>query len=139
MRILFDFDGTLVDSMPSYIAAMLRILDENNMENVVLYDEDKKPIIATSPNTIVVNNQLSESYSNKSLCGAGVTYKFCQVLDNILGIDLAKNYKPEYVIPSDKKKLVAFYSYISFHHESSPLRCLSHHAMMVLCHLMRFW
>ena len=28
---LFDFDGTLVDSMPSYISAMLRILDENNI------------------------------------------------------------------------------------------------------------
>ncbi len=28
---LFDFDGTLVDSMPTYIAAMLRILDENGV------------------------------------------------------------------------------------------------------------
>lgn len=28
---LFDFDGTLVDSMPTYVAAMLRILDENNI------------------------------------------------------------------------------------------------------------
>ena len=46
----------------------------------------------TPSNTIVVNNQLSENYSNKSLCGAGVTYKFCQVLDNLLGIDLAKNF-----------------------------------------------
>ena len=33
---LFDFDGTLVDSMPSYISAMLRILDENNVK----YGED---------------------------------------------------------------------------------------------------
>ena len=29
---LFDFDGTLVDSMPSFISTMLRILDENNIE-----------------------------------------------------------------------------------------------------------
>lgn len=29
---LFDFDGTLVDSMPSYAAAMLRILDEGNIK-----------------------------------------------------------------------------------------------------------
>lgn len=29
---LFDFDGTLVDSMPTYVSVMLRILDENNME-----------------------------------------------------------------------------------------------------------
>lgn len=28
---LFDFDGTLVDSMPTYISAMLRILDENQV------------------------------------------------------------------------------------------------------------
>ena len=35
---LFDFDGTLVDSMPYYAATMLRILDENNIkypENVI--------------------------------------------------------------------------------------------------------
>ena len=29
---LFDFDGTLVDSMPTYISAMLRILDENHIQ-----------------------------------------------------------------------------------------------------------
>lgn len=29
---LFDFDGTLVDSMPDYGAMMLRILDENGVE-----------------------------------------------------------------------------------------------------------
>lgn len=28
---LFDFDGTLVDSMPTYVTAMLRILDENRI------------------------------------------------------------------------------------------------------------
>ena len=28
---LFDFDGTLVDSMPTFISAMLRILDENQI------------------------------------------------------------------------------------------------------------
>ena len=29
---LFDFDGTLVDSMPVFVSVMLRILDENNIE-----------------------------------------------------------------------------------------------------------
>lgn len=29
---LFDFDGTLVDSMPSYVSVMLRILDECGVE-----------------------------------------------------------------------------------------------------------
>lgn len=33
---LFDFDGTLVDSMPTYVSAMLKILEENNIS----YDGD---------------------------------------------------------------------------------------------------
>ena len=33
---LFDFDGTLVDSMPYYAKAMLQILDENGIS----YPED---------------------------------------------------------------------------------------------------
>jgi len=33
---LFDFDGTLVDSMPTYVSVMLRILDENKIP----YDDD---------------------------------------------------------------------------------------------------
>ena len=28
---LFDFDGTLVDSMPTFVSAMLRVLDENGI------------------------------------------------------------------------------------------------------------
>lgn len=38
---LFDFDGTLVDSMPSYVSVMLRILDENNIK----YESDIVKII----------------------------------------------------------------------------------------------
>jgi len=38
---LFDFDGTLVDSMPTYVSAMLRILDENNIR----YGDDIVKII----------------------------------------------------------------------------------------------
>lgn len=38
---LFDFDGTLVDSMPSYVGVMLRILDENNVK----YESDIVKII----------------------------------------------------------------------------------------------
>lgn len=38
---LFDFDGTLVDSMPDYVAAMLRILDENGIS----YESDIVKVI----------------------------------------------------------------------------------------------
>jgi len=38
---LFDFDGTLVDSMPTFIGLMLRILDENGIK----YEKDIVKII----------------------------------------------------------------------------------------------
>ena len=38
---LFDFDGTLVDSMPTFVSVMLRILDENDIK----YSEDIVKII----------------------------------------------------------------------------------------------
>ena len=38
---LFDFDGTLVDSMPYYVSVMLKILDENNVK----YGDDIVKII----------------------------------------------------------------------------------------------
>jgi len=38
---LFDFDGTLVDSMPTFVSVMLRILDENSIK----YDEGIVKII----------------------------------------------------------------------------------------------
>ena len=57
--------------------------------------EDKKTgelILPNSDWAYVVNNQLSPNYQNKSLCGAGIVYKFCEVLDDILGIQNAFNY-----------------------------------------------
>ena len=38
---LFDFDGTLVDSMPTFVSVMLRILDENHIS----YEKDIIKII----------------------------------------------------------------------------------------------
>ena len=40
-----------------------------------------------SKDAIVVNNQLSNKYKNKSLCGAAVVYKFCCCLDDLLNDD----------------------------------------------------
>ena len=55
-------------------------------------DDDGKDILPNPQYAIVVNNQLSPRYENKSLCGAGVVYKFCEVLDDKLGIKQAQNY-----------------------------------------------
>ena len=57
-----------------------------------LLDDNGNPIISNFSNTIVVNNQLSPKYKNKSLCGAGIVYKFCEVLDDILGVELSHNF-----------------------------------------------
>ena len=39
--LVFDFDGTLVDSMPTFVSCMLRILDENGIS----YGEDLVKVI----------------------------------------------------------------------------------------------
>lgn len=64
------------------------VLDHHAQE----YDKHGNPIVSNVSSTIVVNNQLSPNYPNKSLCGAGVVYKFCEILDEILGIHQAHNY-----------------------------------------------
>ena len=40
---------------------------------------------------IIVNNQMCD-YGNKSLSGVGVVYKFCQVLDDIIGVSYANDF-----------------------------------------------
>ena len=64
------------------------VLDHHQQE----YDDNGNPLISSAPNTVVINNQLSPNYSNKSLCGAGIVYKFCEVLDDMLGIHQAQEY-----------------------------------------------
>ena len=82
----------------SYDIAEHRTLGELGMDIICLdhhdqlYDDQGNPVISNFPNAIIVNNQLSSEYSNKSLCGAGVVYKFCEVLDEILGINQAHHY-----------------------------------------------
>lgn len=94
-----DFDLIICPDAASY--------DKEEMERIVamgsevlsidhhekLLDEDGTiHMIAPTPHAIIINNQLSDRYSNKSLCGAGVVYKFCQVLDDILGVKRAAYY-----------------------------------------------
>lgn len=45
-----------------------------------------------SENAIVVNNHLSPDYPNKNFSGAGIVYKFCQALDEKLGLNQADEY-----------------------------------------------
>ena len=92
------WDLVICPDAASYDIEEHRALGELGMDVICLdhheqlYDENGNPVISDLPNTIVVNNQLSPEYRNKSLCGAGVVYKFCEILDEMLGINQAHNY-----------------------------------------------
>ena len=92
------WDLVICPDAASYDVEEHRALGELGMDVICLdhheqlYDENGNPVVSDLPNTIVVNNQLSPEYRNKSLCGAGVVYKFCEVLDEMLGINQAHNY-----------------------------------------------
>jgi len=95
---LNDVDLVICPDAASYDVEEHERLADLNIDCLVLdhheqlYDTDGNPVISTGSNVIIVNNQLSAAYTNKSLCGAGVVYKFCEVLDEILGIEQAGNY-----------------------------------------------
>ena len=92
------WDLVVCPDSSSYDKSEHRRLGELGMDVIVLdhhaqeYDKHGNPIISDGPNAVVVNNQLSPDYANKSLCGAGVVYKFCEVLDELLGINQAHYY-----------------------------------------------
>ena len=92
------WDLVVVPDAGSYDVEEHRILNDIGIDVLILdhheqlYDENGEPVVSTAPKTIIVNNQLSPNYKNKSLCGAGVVYKFCEILDEKLGINQASNY-----------------------------------------------
>ena len=83
--------GVIVDTVPEDIALVIlpdsssnqyeehRLLKERGMDVLVI---DHHLADRESEDAIVINNQLSPLYANKSLCGAGVVYKFCQYYDS---------------------------------------------------------
>lgn len=83
--------GIIVDTVPEEIALVIlpdsssnqyeehRLLKERGIDVLVI---DHHLADRESENAIVINNQLSPLYANKSLCGAGVVYKFCQYYDS---------------------------------------------------------
>lgn len=77
----YGFDLILILDAGSGDSAYYERLENVGTECICIdhHDFDTYPT-----HCICVNNQLSEHYPNKSLCGAGVVYKFCQVLDKIL-------------------------------------------------------
>lgn len=55
-----------------------KILSENGVDILILDHHEKEE---DNTYALIVNNQMSNNYENKSLCGAGVVYRFLQALD----------------------------------------------------------
>ncbi|MGV7065774.1 single-stranded-DNA-specific exonuclease RecJ [Bacillus velezensis] len=64
-------------------------LRKNGVEVIVI---DHHECEKESEHAIVVNNQLSNEYSNKTLTGAGMAYKLCQAIDYKLGKTKAEQF-----------------------------------------------
>jgi single-stranded-DNA-specific exonuclease len=77
----------VLDSSTNSIDA-LKELHEKGIQVVVLdhHDKDRKnPYGLDNPYATIVNPKLDDTYPNKLISGAGVTYKMLQVLDESLG------------------------------------------------------
>jgi single-stranded-DNA-specific exonuclease len=93
--------GVIVDTVPDDVNLVIipdagssqykehAKLKERGMDVLVLdhHESDKE-----SEHAIVVNNQLSPNYENKTLTGAAIVYKFVKALDEKLNLNYADNY-----------------------------------------------
>ncbi len=66
-----------------------KTLNENGIDILIL---DHHEAEEKNPYALIVNNQMSANYTNKSLCGAGVVYKFLQALDSETWNEFADDY-----------------------------------------------
>lgn len=64
-------------------------LSETGVEILILDHHEKEE---DNVYAIIVNNQISDNYDNKSLCGAGVVYRFLQALDEENWNEFADDY-----------------------------------------------
>lgn len=56
-----------------------KVLKDKGWDILILDHHEQE---ADNPYALIVNNQISQRYSNKDLCGAGIVYKFLQALDD---------------------------------------------------------
>lgn len=66
-----------------------KALKEKGVDIIVLDHHDRE---IDNHYAIIVNNQCSDNYENKELCGAGIVYKFLQAVDEELWNEDADNY-----------------------------------------------
>lgn len=63
-------------------------------KKIIILDHHEKECsgLEMPDGVIVVNNQCSDKYKNKDLCGAGVVYRFLQAMDDALWCEYADDY-----------------------------------------------
>jgi single-stranded-DNA-specific exonuclease len=93
--------GIILETIPSDVNLVIipdagsnqykehKALKDKGIDVIVL---DHHECEKESEHAIIVNNQLSPEYTNKTLVGAGIVYKFLQALDSILGVKHADHY-----------------------------------------------
>lgn len=87
-RLPQDFDLLIVPDAGSNDYEEHKVLKEKGIDIIVLDHHEAEKV---SENAIIVNNHLCD-YPNKDFSGVGITYKFCQVLDDLTGNDYAENF-----------------------------------------------
>lgn len=86
---------------------------------------------------IIVNNQLSDNYINKDLCGAGVTWQFCRYIDAHYGT----NYADEFIdlaalgIVSDMMSMLSLENRYIVH---TGLKAINNYFFKALCEKQSF-
>ena len=66
-------------------------LSKNNIDCLCLDHHQVTMDISDSP-AIIVNNQISDDYSNKGCCGASITLEFCRALDEFYWEDISDTF-----------------------------------------------
>ena len=92
--------GDLINELQYYDYIIAPDSSSNDYEeHKILYDKGKTIVVLDhheapyySENAIIVNNQLSENYTNKFFSGAGIVYRFCQCYDELFGYNYANKF-----------------------------------------------
>lgn len=73
-----DIEFLIIPDAATNDAEQCKVLKDRGVDILILDHHIKE---VDNPYAIVVNNQCSPDYDNKQLCGAGVVYRFLQVVD----------------------------------------------------------
>ena len=66
--------------------------EKYGMDVIILDHHEKEETEEEHKYSVVINNQTSQKYENKDLCGAGIVYKFLQALDDYYWNDFSARY-----------------------------------------------